>query len=101
MARGPKCYNCGEFGHISRDCPSTALGPKCYNCGQYGHLAHLCQSADPALSNPVMIENVALPCGLQPRAQHNAEAFVLFYVNDDGVKFGASASPQSAAHFQP
>jgi len=40
--RGPKCYNCGEFGHISKDCPDASQGPKCYNCGNFGHLSRDC-----------------------------------------------------------
>ena len=52
--RGRGCYNCGGFGHISRDCASAPgafqaaqsssdAGPKCYNCGQHGHISRECE----------------------------------------------------------
>lgn len=27
-----KCYNCGEVGHLSRDCPSDQVRPEWYSC---------------------------------------------------------------------
>ena len=45
------CYNCGEVGHISRDCPTAGAGGggggdrACYTCGMSGHLARDCPQA--------------------------------------------------------
>ena len=45
--KGPKCFNCNEIGHISRNCPnkrsknSNAL-KKCRHCGKPGHEEKSC-----------------------------------------------------------
>ncbi|AAA91905.1 gag polyprotein [Simian immunodeficiency virus] len=38
----PKCYNCGKFGHMQRQCPEPRK-IKCLKCGKPGHLAKDCR----------------------------------------------------------
>ena len=59
MKRG-LCFNCGEHGHLCRDCPTKPVitngvrnQPRlCFNCGEHDHLCKDCPKK-PVMSNDV------------------------------------------------
>ncbi|XP_015120754.1 DNA repair protein RAD50-like [Diachasma alloeum] len=41
-----RCYGCGAFGHIGKNCPGQGKGKLCYNCHKYGHTKTECPESD-------------------------------------------------------
>ncbi|XP_071651719.1 uncharacterized protein [Temnothorax longispinosus] len=38
----PRCYNCRETGHLSRNCAHKESGAKCFKCNEFGHISRNC-----------------------------------------------------------
>ncbi|PRD28676.1 UNVERIFIED_CONTAM: DNA-binding protein HEXBP [Trichonephila clavipes] len=48
---GRNCYNCGDEGHMSKDCPtkrgnSNSRSGACFKCGEEGHIGRDCPNSD-------------------------------------------------------
>ena len=40
--REATCYECGELGHVRKNCPARWKDVTCYGCGQKGHMRRMC-----------------------------------------------------------
>lgn len=69
-AHEQKCFNCGNSGHMSRDCPQKQRGTKCFKCQKFGHIATNCtvekkreDTANVAAIESVPVNSVELDLG--------------------------------------
>lgn len=51
-----RCFNCGDRGHQSRECPDVNKGPKCFSCRAFGHKSFECPSKSDAVPNVYQVD---------------------------------------------
>lgn len=69
-----KCHNCGNTGHLRRDCPEAPAqaaaegafgynqGASCFGCGKFGHLKRDCPSGGRACHNCGNVGHIRRDC---------------------------------------
>lgn len=51
-----RCFNCGDRGHQSRECPDVDKGPKCFSCRAFGHKSFECPGKSDAVPNVYQVD---------------------------------------------
>ncbi|XP_036318773.1 uncharacterized protein LOC118733478 [Rhagoletis pomonella] len=54
MKNGPVCYNCGERGHISRNCLEPRKKLQCGNCAEFTHETKKCPKRNQSRVNAIV-----------------------------------------------
>jgi len=51
-----RCFNCGDRGHQSRECPDVNKGLKCFSCRAFGHKSFECPAKSDAVPNVYQVD---------------------------------------------
>ncbi|XP_064479068.1 uncharacterized protein LOC135392282 [Ornithodoros turicata] len=80
--KGPRCYNCNGFGHISSKCPQPSKKQRCGNCNKPGHLTKEC----PEKASVAKGKDVAQHIMETGSETSNAKYFMEAKVNGNSVR---------------
>lgn len=56
-----RCTNCGMTDHFKKGCPDLTRGPKCFTCNNYGHISNSCSLIDKK-ENRIINEICTIDC---------------------------------------
>lgn len=76
------CFNCGDKGHVSKNCDNKEKGRKCFGCNSYGHIAKNCNSKK--ISDPVRKVNTVMAKKDIMRKTINIDNFSVLALFDTG-----------------
>ena len=100
-----RCYNCQNFGHLSRDCPQPRRDPYCPQCKGFGHIRSRCPANRPTSTINCVTQNSSTTVGkyLKTASLNGIElnAFVDMGSSDCLIKASTALINQMNIIYQP
>lgn len=95
-----RCRNCGDKSHNSNSCPNKDKGPKCFKCNSYGHLSRFCTSTQP--SEPRRINIIQRESSRKHVTINNSNVKALIDTGSDitGIKESTMITKNIKRHIQ-